>query len=89
MIATRTRVACVVVFVMDMPLKLLLSVLVLMAFPNLDRIALELKEKATNEKAELNGSKSAGAMLTEKHHPLANISKKYGKKELVIDRLEL
>jgi hypothetical protein len=57
MIATRTRVACVVVFVMDMPLKSLPRVLVLMAFPNLDRIALELKEKAINEKAELDGSK--------------------------------
>jgi hypothetical protein len=59
-----------------------------MACPNLERIALELREKAANEKAELNGSKSAGAVLTEKYHPIANISKKLGKKEVVIDRSE-
>jgi hypothetical protein len=45
MIATLTRVACVVVLVTDLPLKSLLNVLVLMATPNLDLIALELEKK--------------------------------------------
>ncbi len=45
MIATRTRVACVVVLVIDLPLKSLLSAFVLIATPNLDRIALELWER--------------------------------------------
>jgi hypothetical protein len=51
--ATRTRVACVVVLVIDIPLKSLLRVLVLMAFPNLDRIALELKLKILESNTEV------------------------------------
>jgi hypothetical protein len=41
--ASRTRVACVVVFVIDIPLKKVLRVLVLMAAPNLDLMARELE----------------------------------------------
>ncbi len=43
MIDTLTRVACVVVFVMEMPLKSGPSDFVLMAVPNRDRTAFELK----------------------------------------------
>jgi hypothetical protein len=46
MIATRTLVPCVVIFVNDMPLKKAGKVLVLMAWPNLERMARELKRKA-------------------------------------------
>jgi hypothetical protein len=42
---TRTRVACVVVFVMDLPLNSGPRVLVLMAWPNLERMARELGDK--------------------------------------------
>jgi hypothetical protein len=42
-IAILTRVACVVVLVMDRPLKSELRVFVLMAVLNLDRMALELE----------------------------------------------
>jgi hypothetical protein len=48
--ATLTRVPCVVVLVIEMPLKSGPSDFVLMAVPNLDRIAFELKgeEKGLN-----------------------------------------
>jgi hypothetical protein len=44
MMATRTRVAWVVVFVKDFPLKSLGKVLVFMAVPKRERIARELKK---------------------------------------------
>ncbi len=50
MMATLTRVACVVVFVMDLPLKSAVKVLVLMAWPNLDLMARELKKKIKKNK---------------------------------------
>jgi hypothetical protein len=43
--ATLTRVACVVVLVIDFPLKSALKVLVLMAWPNLERMAQELEKE--------------------------------------------
>jgi hypothetical protein len=43
--ATLTRVAWVVVLVIDFPLKSALRVLVLIAWPNLERMARELKKK--------------------------------------------
>ncbi len=45
MIATRTRVAWVLVLVTDTPLKSSVRVLVLIAAPNLERMAFELKRK--------------------------------------------
>ncbi len=49
MMATLTQVACVVVFVIDFPLKSALNVLVLIAWPNLARIARELKLNSSYE----------------------------------------
>ncbi len=59
MIATRTRVAWVLVFVIETPLKASVRVLVLMAAPKRERIALELKNVQSEKKCH-NGDKVNG-----------------------------